>query len=184
MTGSPRPLPDRRSPPAAYAAIEQRHPVLVLPFPVYRQIVLHLAGCLPNEGVGLLAVQNECHGLHVDHYYPGVNADASPVRYTMSPIEVTAALRQMERRGTRLGAIVHSHPRTPPVPSQTDLAEARFPGTLSVIVGFEPTVSIRVWELEFDDVGAATRSREVRVAIVGRISKSLGANGKRTILWR
>jgi proteasome lid subunit RPN8/RPN11 len=58
---------------------------------------------------------------------------------------------------------VHSHPRTAPIPSQTDLAEARWPGVLSVIVGFEPEVELRAWALIFGPAGYAIRCEAVRV---------------------
>ena len=120
---------------------------------------------LPCEGVGLVAGRGDGAGVRAERYYPGRNADASPMRYTMAPVEVTEALQDMERHGTRLGAIVHSHPRTPPVPSRTDLMEARFPGVLSLIVGFQPAVALRAWHMEFDRAGVATHAREVRVTV-------------------
>ena len=81
-------------------------------------------------------------------FYPGTNIDRSPTRYTMDPAEVLAAFKSMREKGTVLGAIVHSHPGSPPTPSPTDLAEAYYPEALLVIVSFasgEPVV--RVWQL-------------------------------------
>jgi proteasome lid subunit RPN8/RPN11 len=81
----------------------------------------------------------------------------------MEPADVLAALADMKREKTRLGVIVHSHPRTPPVPSRTDLAEANFPGVLSLIVGFSPVVALRAWRLIYDDRGTAVRFDAVQV---------------------
>jgi proteasome lid subunit RPN8/RPN11 len=81
----------------------------------------------------------------------------------MDPIEVMAALADMKRRETRLGAIVHSHPNTSPVPSRTDLAEAKFPGVLSLIVGLFPEIELRAWRFGYDDHGYVVRCEEVPI---------------------
>lgn len=112
-----------------------------------RRIVEHLRMALPNEGCGLLAVAGD-HGGEAVYYYPGENLDESPNRYTMNPTAVIAAFRHMEERNWRLGAIVHSHPRTPATPSMTDLREAHYPSALMVICSFtnaEP--ELRAWAI-------------------------------------
>lgn len=140
---------------------------LVLPRSIHAEIIEHLTSWLPHEGVGLLAVRDQRGSLRAVRYHPGQNADRSPLRYTMSPAEVSAALRDIEDHGGRLGAIVHSHPRTPPVPSATDLVEATTPGVLSVIVGFEPACALRAWSLERDHSGIAICASEVATVIAG-----------------
>jgi proteasome lid subunit RPN8/RPN11 len=69
----------------------------------------------------------------------------------------------MKREQTRLGAIVHSHPNTSPVPSRTDLVKAKFPGVLSLIVGFSPVVELKAWRLVYDGHGVAVRFDEVPI---------------------
>ena len=96
-------------------------------------------------------------------FYPGRNIDSSPRRYTMHPADVMAALTDMKRHEAKLGAIVHSHPNTSPVPSRTDLAEANFPGVLSLIVGFSPQIELRAWSFGYDIHGEAVRCEEVRI---------------------
>ena len=81
----------------------------------------------------------------------------------MDPTDVLPALADMKREKTRLGAIVHSHPNTSPVPSRTDLVEAKFPGVLSLIVGLSPVVELRAWSLVYDGHGVAVRFEEVPV---------------------
>lgn len=127
-------------------------------------IVAYLRQCLPHEGVGLLAGSRIGSALIAVRFYPGQNMDPSPRRYTMDPTDVMPALADMKRRETRLGAIVHSHPNTPPVPSRTDLVEANLPGVLSLIVGFSPVVELRAWSLVFDSHGVAVCSEEVRIS--------------------
>jgi proteasome lid subunit RPN8/RPN11 len=66
----------------------------------------------------------------------------------MDPAEVLAALNDIEAHGWRLGAIVHSHPASPPTPSATDLREAFYPEALLVIVGLAASPpSARVWRI-------------------------------------
>ena len=112
-------------------------------------IEAHLRRALPHEGVGLLAVNDIRQGrreMDAVRFFPGTNADASASRFTMEPSEVIAALREMDDRGWRLGAIVHSHPHGPAFPSPTDLREARYPEALMVIVSLaSPIPEIGAW---------------------------------------
>lgn len=126
-------------------------------------VVEHMQRCLPCEGVGLIATSAIAPGMAAHRFYPGRNIDASPHRYTMDPVDVLAALHDMERRRMRLMAIVHSHPDTPPVPSASDLAEAKVPGVLSLIVGLTPVVELRAWQFVFSENGIAVRSKEVQI---------------------
>jgi proteasome lid subunit RPN8/RPN11 len=126
-------------------------------------MVAFLRRCLPHEGVGLLAASRIGSSLIAVRFYPGQNMDSSPRRYTMDPTDVMPALADMKRREIRLGAIVHSHPNTPPVPSRTDLVEAKLPGVLSLIVGMSPVVELRAWSLVFDGHGVAVRSEEIPI---------------------
>ncbi|MBA2247979.1 MAG: M67 family metallopeptidase [Chloroflexia bacterium] len=116
---------------------------------LHDDILAHLRGALPHEGVGLLAVHGLAEGraaLEVTRFYPGTNAEASASRFTMDPTDVIAAFRDIDERGWRLGAIVHSHPHGPAVPSPTDLREARYPDALMVIVSLAaPVPEIGAW---------------------------------------
>jgi proteasome lid subunit RPN8/RPN11 len=135
-------------------------------------IVEYLRRCLPHEGVGVLATSGIGSSLTAVHFYPGRNMDRSPRRYTMDADDVLAALANMEREKTRLGVIVHSHPTTPPVPSETDLVEANYPGALSLIVGFAPVVELRAWRLVYDSHGVAVRFEEVPLVYFGTAESS------------
>jgi len=148
-------------------AIEDSHvSLLTLSAELRDTIVAFLRRCLPHEGVGLLAASRVGSSLMADRFYPGRNIDSSPRRYTMDPADVMPALADMMRKQTRLGAIVHSHPNTSPVPSWTDLSEARFPGVLSLIVGLSPVVELRAWYLVYDGDGVAVGCEEIPIASV------------------
>ena len=76
------------------------------------------------------------------------NAAASPLRYEVHPLDLHRILDGIEREGLDLGAIYHSHTRSDPIPSQTDINLAMYPDSLYVIVGLagaEPDV--RAWEI-------------------------------------
>lgn len=102
-------------------------------------ILEHLRAALPNEGVALLAARAPIEGgrAEVAHIFPGTNIEASPYRFTMDPMEVVEADREMRRRGWLLGAIAHSHVASPPSPSASDLREAFYPAALLLIVSFQ-----------------------------------------------
>jgi proteasome lid subunit RPN8/RPN11 len=75
--------------------------------------------------------------------YRATNAAASPLRYEIEGAEQYQIQMQIEDSGLDLGAIYHSHTRTEPYPSQTDINLAFYPDALYVIVGLagdEPEV--------------------------------------------
>ena len=75
--------------------------------------------------------------------YRATNAAASPLRYEIDGAEQYRIQMEIEDAGLDLGAIYHSHTRTEPYPSQTDINLAFYPDTLYVIVGLggdEPDV--------------------------------------------
>lgn len=135
---------------------------LVLSASLHALMLGHLRSWLPNEGCGLLASLPEEHGDRAVHFFPGTNIDRSPVRYTMDPAEVIDAMKRMREAGWDLAAIVHSHPRSAPVPSVTDRREAYYPEARLVIVSFaEETPSIEGWRLIGD-----REAREFRPATI------------------
>jgi len=74
-----------------------------------------------------------------------VNAAASPFRFEVDGPQLYRLLEEIEGRGDELGAIYHSHTRSEPYPSQTDLNfAALWPGVEWIIVGMtrdgEPSV--------------------------------------------
>ncbi len=99
---------------------------------LYRQMIDHLRAELPLEGCGLIA----CHGGEAIKVYPGSNTEASGTRYNMDLTDVVEALSEIDRNEWRLGALFHSHPRSKPIPSETDLNNSNYPEQLMVIVSF------------------------------------------------
>ena len=115
---------------------------------LHAEMIDHLQSAAPLEGVGLLAAVDEGGWVRVTKFYAGTNVDGSPTRYTMDPAEVLAAFRDIDDGGWRLGAIVHSHPATPAVPSATDLREAHYPEALLLIITLATSVAeARCWRI-------------------------------------
>ncbi len=69
---------------------------------------------------------------------------ASPFRFEIDGREQIRIHNEIEAAGKELGAIYHSHTRTEPLPSQTDINFAKgWPGVVWIIVGLadqEPDV--------------------------------------------
>ncbi|MDQ2652539.1 MAG: M67 family metallopeptidase [Chloroflexota bacterium] len=114
---------------------------------LWKSVLAHLEACLPNEGVGLLSTVDASEMIQAVRFYPGTNLNESPSRFTMDPLDVLRACEDMEREGTRLGVVVHSHPTTDPEPSQTDVRELALPGVINLIVQLRPRVRARAWEI-------------------------------------
>jgi proteasome lid subunit RPN8/RPN11 len=95
------------------------------------EMIAHAREEAPNECCGMVASRN---GSAVE-IYRAVNAAASPLRYEVEPHDQYRIEMAIDDAGHELGAIYHSHTRSAPVPSQTDINLAFHPESLYVIVG-------------------------------------------------
>lgn len=95
------------------------------------EIVAHAREEAPNECCGMVAAEN---GRAV-RVYRATNAAASPLRYEIEPHDQYRIEMAIEDAGMELGAIYHSHTRSDPYPSQTDVNLAFHPHALYLIVG-------------------------------------------------
>jgi proteasome lid subunit RPN8/RPN11 len=98
---------------------------------LYTQLIEHATAEAPNECCGMIASRGE----EAVALYRARNAAASPYRYEIDGSEQLRIYNQIEDAGLDLGAIYHSHTRTAPYPSQTDISLAFYPDALYVIVG-------------------------------------------------
>jgi proteasome lid subunit RPN8/RPN11 len=106
---------------------------------LYDEMVDHARAEAPNECCGMVASSNG----EAVKVYPAVNAAASPLRYEIDGAEQYRIQMDIDDAGHDLGAIYHSHTRSKPYPSQTDINLAFYPEALYVIVGLageEPEV--------------------------------------------
>jgi proteasome lid subunit RPN8/RPN11 len=113
---------------------------------LYEEMIAHAREEAPNECCGMVGSSN---GRAVA-VYRAVNAEASPLRFRIDPEEQLTLHNRIEEAGQVLGAIYHSHTRTEPRPSQTDINFAKlWPDVLWIIVGLvggEPDV--RTWRID------------------------------------
>ena|SRR5437764_571780 len=106
---------------------------------LYEEIVAHARSEAPNECCGMIASRDG----EAVKVYRATNAAASPLRYEIDGAEQYHIQMEIEDSGLDLGAIYHSHTRTEPYPSQTDINLAFYPDAHYVIVGLaseEPEV--------------------------------------------
>jgi [CysO sulfur-carrier protein]-S-L-cysteine hydrolase len=95
------------------------------------ELIAHARAEAPNECCGMIAARDgEAVAVHRAR-----NAAASPLRYEMEGQEQYRIQTAIEDAGLDLGAIYHSHTRSAPIPSQTDINLAFYPEAVYVIVG-------------------------------------------------
>ena len=90
--------------------------------------------------------------------YRAANAAASPLRYEIDGAEQYRIQMEIDDADLDLGAIYHSHTRSDPYPSQTDINLAFYPEALYVIVGPRRRASPRSRRTRSATAGSPTRS--------------------------
>jgi [CysO sulfur-carrier protein]-S-L-cysteine hydrolase len=107
------------------------------------QIVAHAREDTHSECCGVVAVKSGSPPSAV-RVHRATNALASPLSFEIDAGELLDLWNAIERDGYELGAIYHSHVRSEPYPSQTDINFAvNWPGVEWIIVGLadgEPEV--------------------------------------------
>jgi [CysO sulfur-carrier protein]-S-L-cysteine hydrolase len=98
---------------------------------LYDEIIAHARKDAPNECCGMIASRDG----DAVKVYRAQNAAASPLRYELDGAEQYRIQMEIEDAGLELGGIYHSHTRTEPYPSQTDINLAFYPDAVYVIVG-------------------------------------------------
>lgn len=88
----------------------------------WEQMRDYVESLAPLEACGLLGGRDGA----VEVVIPVRNAENSPVRFRMEPLEQLQAFEHLESAGMEVLAVFHSHPQGPAVPSPTDIAEAYY----------------------------------------------------------
>ena len=116
------------------------------------ELIEHARAEAPNECCGMIAaIDGRAVAVH-----RATNAAHSPLRYELEPKEQLHLELGIEDAGQELGAIYHSHTRSAPLPSQTDINLARHPDSLYVIVGLKDDVpEVRAWRIVDGEVSEA-----------------------------
>jgi proteasome lid subunit RPN8/RPN11 len=102
------------------------------------EIVAHVLEDPVNEICGVVAVspdgepgRRRAAGVH-----RAANLHASPLRFEIEPMELYRLNQEIEDAGLVIGGIYHSHVRSAPYPSQTDINyAAQWPEVEWIIVG-------------------------------------------------
>ena len=126
--------------------------------PLLDQVVAHARRDAPNECAGALGVRDGA----VVSVHELENTAHSPYRFELG-YDLYLATEAIEADGASVGAIYHSHPKTEPVPSQTDINwSGTWPGIEWVIVGLgTPEPVVRSFVI------ADGRVREVELQVEG-----------------
>jgi proteasome lid subunit RPN8/RPN11 len=114
------------------------------------QIVEHARRDAPDECCGVVVTRDG----RAEEVVALENLASSPFRFEVDGLALLEVLDRAEASGARLGVIYHSHTRSAPEPSQTDVNfAANWPGVEWLIVGLagggEPDV--RSWLIEDGD---------------------------------
>ena len=120
---------------------------------LFDQMVSHARADAPNECCGMIASRDG----EAVKLYPAANAAASPLRYEIDGAEQYRIQMAIDDEDLELGAIYHSHTRSAPYPSQTDINLAFYPEALYVIVGVAgENTEVRAYRIrdgQVDEVG-------------------------------
>jgi proteasome lid subunit RPN8/RPN11 len=113
---------------------------------LYEEMIEHARAEAPNECCGMVGSRDG----EAVRVFRTVNAAASPLRFEIEPDEQLRVHQAIDGAALELGAIYHSHTRTEPKPSQTDVNFAAWwPGVLWIIVGLaNGEVSVRTWSID------------------------------------
>ena len=107
--------------------------MLRIPKTIYQKMVDHAKREWPLECCGILSGKEKT----VQKAFELKNAEESPVLYSMSPQEQMKVFEEMEKESMEMIAIYHSHPKTIPFPSETDVKLTFYPDVPSIIISLQ-----------------------------------------------
>jgi proteasome lid subunit RPN8/RPN11 len=121
-------------------------------------VVSHARAEFDAECCGVIAVEADGSGAggpaRAARVHRATNVHASPLKFEIAPGELLKLWQECQRDGCDLGAIYHSHTRTDPYPSQTDINfAARWPDVEWLIVGLaKGEAEVRCYLIEEGEV--------------------------------
>ena len=101
------------------------------------ELIAHAREEAPNECCGMIGGSDGSAA----SVYRSINAEASPLRYSLDANDQFRIMREMEERGEELLAIYHSHTASAAYPSQTDVNLAAYPDAVYLIVSLQDAES-------------------------------------------
>ncbi len=146
MVTPERPVPAAHPGPAAVAISSE----------IRAALIAHARAEYPNEMCGVIAGSADpADGGQALEWFPARNEAASPLRYVIHPDDAYRIFRSIDDADRAYWAVVHSHVRSPAVPSPTDLGLALFPEALYILVSLAKSEadpvsgapSVRAWRI-------------------------------------
>jgi proteasome lid subunit RPN8/RPN11 len=114
----------------------------------------HGEATYPEEGCGFLlgTVRDGINHVHTIQRVENRQATNRTRRYTITPEDYRSAQHAAAKQGLDIVGFYHSHPDHPARPSETDLAEATFPGYTYVIIAVQDgtATDLTAWTLAPD----------------------------------
>jgi proteasome lid subunit RPN8/RPN11 len=110
------------------------------------EIVAHALEEAPNECCGMIAGRDG----RATEVFRARNEMASPLAYSVHPQDLFRITQEIEERGEELAAIYHSHTKSAPEPSQTDInLAANWPDPLYLIcsIADRDAPELRAWAI-------------------------------------
>jgi proteasome lid subunit RPN8/RPN11 len=97
------------------------------------EVIAHAREEAPNECCGMIGGEDGSAGT----IYRSINAEASPLRYSLDASDQFRIMEEMEESGEELLAIYHSHTASAAYPSQTDVNLAAYPDAVYLIISLQ-----------------------------------------------
>jgi len=121
------------------------------------EIISHAREEAPREACGILAGRDG----RVLRLYRARNADLSPTSYRLDPEQQYRILKDTEDRGLEVVAIYHSHPSSPPTPSEKDIKQAYDTEVSYLVISLTDSVEPQVRAFRFNEDGAVEEDMAV-----------------------
>jgi proteasome lid subunit RPN8/RPN11 len=131
-------------------------PTAALPADIRVAIVAQALAEMPDEACGLIVGNRPAaDGGRALRYEPTRNKAASPYRYEVDPADLYRVSVAADDADQVIWGIVHSHVRSPAVPSPTDIGLALYPDALYLLVSLDDREadaangerSLRAWRI-------------------------------------
>lgn len=103
---------------------------MIIPESIWCEIIEHAKIEYPVEACGIIAGK----GWRAEKFYPMKNIDNSGEHFMMEPAEQFKVIKDIRNNSLGMIGICHSHPNSPPRPSDEDIRLALTPGVVYLIV--------------------------------------------------
>jgi [CysO sulfur-carrier protein]-S-L-cysteine hydrolase len=129
---------------------------VTLPAELVQQLIDHARAEYPNEACGVIVGDRPAaDGGVARRWEPARNEAASPFRYRVHRDDLYRLTIETDDADEVFWAIVHSHVRSPAVPSPTDVGAATYPDALYILVSLSDDEaeaaagrpSVRAWRI-------------------------------------